>query len=180
MVFFLLTAIGEWHISIHFKIWRSTFDNRWRLSLLILALALKDWCLIDTKLVGGKAREYLNSLQSHVNAMTAYFQDKNGLSERHLQTLIAMARNWLASAELLECVTTFLPRLRIIPWQHLLNWLTKLSQIFVLSLNFSVTQRYWRSLRLKVFPWLLLVNVQIQMEFNFIIQQMVLLNHYWL
>jgi hypothetical protein len=54
----------------------------------------------DTKLIGGKAREYLNSLKIHVNAAPAYRQDKNGLAERHWQTLIAMARNWLASAEL--------------------------------------------------------------------------------
>jgi hypothetical protein len=32
---------------------------------------------------GGKAREYLNSLQIHVNAAPAYHQDKNGLVERH-------------------------------------------------------------------------------------------------
>ncbi len=54
----------------------------------------------DTKLIGGKAREYLNSLKIHVNAAQAYRQDKNGLAERHWQTMIAMARNWLASAEL--------------------------------------------------------------------------------
>jgi len=54
----------------------------------------------DTKLIGGQAWEYLNSLKIHVNAAPAYRQDKNGLVERHWQTLIAMARNWLASAEL--------------------------------------------------------------------------------
>jgi hypothetical protein len=54
----------------------------------------------DTKLIGGRAREYLNSLKIHVNAAPANRQDKNGLAERHWQTLIAMARNWLASAEL--------------------------------------------------------------------------------
>jgi hypothetical protein len=54
----------------------------------------------DTKLIGGKAREYLNSLNIHVNAAPANCQDKNGLAEQHWQTLIAMARNWLASAEL--------------------------------------------------------------------------------
>jgi hypothetical protein len=47
----------------------------------------------DTKLIGGKAREYLNSLKIHVNAAPAICQDKNGLAERHWQTLIAMARN---------------------------------------------------------------------------------------
>ncbi len=54
----------------------------------------------DNKLIGGKAREYLNSLKIHINAAPANRQDKNGLAERHWQTLIAMARNWLASAEL--------------------------------------------------------------------------------
>jgi len=60
-------------------------------------------CLItdfDTKLIGGKARENLNSLLIHTNAAPAYRQDKNGLVERHWQTLVAMARSWLASAEL--------------------------------------------------------------------------------
>jgi hypothetical protein len=51
----------------------------------------------DTKL---KAREYLNSLKIHVNAAPWMRQDKNGLAERHWQTLTAMARNWLVSAEL--------------------------------------------------------------------------------
>jgi hypothetical protein len=55
---------------------------------------------VDTKLIGGKAREYLNSLQFHVNAAPAHYQDTNGLAERHWQTMIAMALNWLASAEL--------------------------------------------------------------------------------
>ena len=47
----------------------------------------------DTKLIGGKAREYLNSLKIHVNAAPANRQDKNGLVERHWQTMVAMARN---------------------------------------------------------------------------------------
>jgi len=54
----------------------------------------------DTKLIGGKARDYLNSLLIHVNAAPTHRQDKNGLAERHWQILIAMARNWLTSAEL--------------------------------------------------------------------------------
>jgi hypothetical protein len=53
---------------------------------------------IDLKLIGGKAREYLNSLLIHVNAAPAYRQDKNGLAERHWQTMVSMAR--MASAEL--------------------------------------------------------------------------------
>jgi hypothetical protein len=54
----------------------------------------------DTKLIGGKSREYLNRLKIHVNAAPANRQDRNGLAERHWQTMTAMARNWLASAEL--------------------------------------------------------------------------------
>jgi hypothetical protein len=54
----------------------------------------------DLKLIGGKAREYLNSLLIHVNAAPSHRQDKNGLVERHWQTMVSMARNWLASAEL--------------------------------------------------------------------------------
>jgi hypothetical protein len=60
-------------------------------------------CLIsgfDTKLIGGKAQDYLNALKIHVNAAPAHCQDKHGLVECHWQTLIAMARNWLASSEL--------------------------------------------------------------------------------
>jgi hypothetical protein len=52
------------------------------------------------KLIGGKAREYLYSILIHVNAAPSHRQDKNGLVERHWQTMVSMARNWLASAEL--------------------------------------------------------------------------------
>jgi len=54
----------------------------------------------DLKLIGGRARKYLNSLLVHVNAAPATRQDRNGLVERHWKTMLAMARNWLASAEL--------------------------------------------------------------------------------
>lgn len=37
----------------------------------------------DLKLVGGRARRYLNTLLVHVNAAPSYRQDKNGLAERH-------------------------------------------------------------------------------------------------
>ncbi len=37
----------------------------------------------DLKLIGGKAREYSNSMLVHVNAAPSYRQDKNGLAERH-------------------------------------------------------------------------------------------------
>jgi hypothetical protein len=54
----------------------------------------------DLKLIGGKAREFLNNLLVHVNAAPPNRQDMNGLVERHWQTMVSMARNWLASAEL--------------------------------------------------------------------------------
>jgi hypothetical protein len=56
----------------------------------------------DLKLIGGKAREYLNSMLIHVNAAPSHRQDKNGLAERHWQSLVSVARNWLASAEFPE------------------------------------------------------------------------------
>jgi len=54
----------------------------------------------DLKLIGGKARDHLNQLRIHVNAAPSSRQDRNGLAERHWQMVMAMARNWLASAEL--------------------------------------------------------------------------------
>jgi hypothetical protein len=54
----------------------------------------------DLKLIGGKARDHLNSLPIHVNAAPALRQDRNGLAERHRQSMVSMARSWLASAEL--------------------------------------------------------------------------------
>jgi hypothetical protein len=54
----------------------------------------------DTKLIGGKAGDYLNRLKIHASAAPAHCQDKNGLAEHHWQTMVAMARNWLASAKL--------------------------------------------------------------------------------
>jgi hypothetical protein len=43
------------------------------------------------KLIYGKAREYINSLLVHINAAPSYHQDKNGLAERHWQTMVNMA-----------------------------------------------------------------------------------------
>jgi hypothetical protein len=80
-----------------------TFDIKKQLETFFAHLGCSPRRLIadfDTKLIGGQAREYLNSLKVHVNAAPAYHQDKNGLVERHWQTLVAMAQNWLASAEL--------------------------------------------------------------------------------
>jgi hypothetical protein len=56
----------------------------------------------DLKLIGGNAWEHLNSLLIHVNAVPSYCQDKNGLAECHWQTMVTMACNRLASAELLS------------------------------------------------------------------------------
>jgi hypothetical protein len=80
-----------------------TFDIKKQLEEFFAHLGFSPRRLIsdfDTKLIGGQAREYLNSLKIHVNAAPAYRQDKNGLVERHWQTLVAMAQNWLAFAEL--------------------------------------------------------------------------------
>jgi len=74
-----------------------------QLEAFIAHLVFLPKCLItdfDTKLIGGKAREYLNSLLIHINTAPAYHQDKNGLAEHHWQTIVAMARSWLASVEL--------------------------------------------------------------------------------
>jgi hypothetical protein len=82
-----------------------TSDIRKQLEAFFAHLGFTPQCLVtdfDTKLIGGKARDYLNSLLIHVNA-AAHRQDKNGLAERHWQTLVAMARNWLASSELPGC-----------------------------------------------------------------------------
>jgi len=54
----------------------------------------------DTKLIGGKARDYLNSFKIHVNAAPSNHQDRNVLAEHHWQTMTAMPHSWLASAEL--------------------------------------------------------------------------------
>jgi len=80
-----------------------TSDIQKQLNALFAHLGILPKCLIsnfDTKLIGGKAREYLNSLKIHVNAAPANRHDKNGLVDCHWQTMVAMARNWLASAEL--------------------------------------------------------------------------------
>jgi hypothetical protein len=80
-----------------------TSDIPKQLEAFFAHLGMTPRCLItdfDLKLIGGRAREYLDNLLVHVNAAPAYRQDKNGLVERHWQTMVSMARNWLASAEL--------------------------------------------------------------------------------
>jgi hypothetical protein len=80
-----------------------TTDIRKQLEYLFAHLGMLPKRLItdfDTKLIGGKARDYLNSLRIHVNAAPSNHQDRNGLAKRHWQTMTAMAHSWLASAEL--------------------------------------------------------------------------------
>jgi hypothetical protein len=62
----------------------------------------------DLKLIGGSAHTYLNSMLIHVNATPSHRQDRNGLVERHWQTMVSMARNWLASSELPSCFGSML------------------------------------------------------------------------
>ncbi len=50
----------------------------------------------DLKLIEGKSHEYLNSMLIHVNAAPSHRQDKNGLVERHWQTMVSMAWDWLS------------------------------------------------------------------------------------
>ena len=54
------------------------------------------------RLIVGKSRDRLNQLSIHVHAAPSICHYRNGLAECHWQTLVAMARNWLASAELPE------------------------------------------------------------------------------
>jgi hypothetical protein len=78
-------------------------DIQKRLEFFFAHIGIIPKCIItdfDLKLVGGKAREYLKSLPVHVNVAPSYRQDKNCLAERHWQTIVTIARNWLASAEL--------------------------------------------------------------------------------
>jgi hypothetical protein len=80
-----------------------TSDIPRQLEAFFAHLGMIPWRIVtdfDTKLVGGKGYDYLNSLLVHVNAAPSYRQDKNGLVEWHWQTIVSMARNWLASAEL--------------------------------------------------------------------------------
>jgi hypothetical protein len=61
-----------------------TSDIRRQLDAFFAHLGLTPRRLItdfDTKLIGGKAREYLNSLAIHVNAAPSNRQDHNGLAE---------------------------------------------------------------------------------------------------
>jgi hypothetical protein len=102
----------------------------------------------DLKLIGGKAREYFNSLLIHV--APSYRQDKNGLAECHWQTMVSMARNWLSSAELpstfwyyavkqaTEICNYFPYQLKDGTLLQILNWFTIRNLIFRFFLSHSV------------------------------------------
>jgi hypothetical protein len=99
----LLCVDGYSHMTYLYPLKNLTSDIPKQLELFFSHLGMIPCRIIldfDMKLIGGKAREYLNSLLVHVNAAPSYRQDKNGLAECHWQTLISMARNWLVSSEL--------------------------------------------------------------------------------
>jgi hypothetical protein len=54
----------------------------------------------DDKLLSGKVGELLTEHKIQVEGAPPYRQHQNGLVERHWQTLVTMARNWLASSSL--------------------------------------------------------------------------------
>ena len=83
-------------VSYIYPLQNLTWDIRRQLDAFFAHLGFLPKHLIsdfDTKLIGGKARDHLNCLKIHVNAAPAHRQDKNGLAERHWQTMISMARN---------------------------------------------------------------------------------------
>ena len=52
----------------------------------------------DSKLMGGKVADLLASNKIKVQSAPPYRQHQNGLVERHWQTVVSMARNWLTSS----------------------------------------------------------------------------------
>ena len=54
----------------------------------------------DCKLIRGKVKDLFTKAGIKVEASPPYRQHQNGLVERHWQTIIAMTRNWLTSAQL--------------------------------------------------------------------------------
>jgi hypothetical protein len=54
----------------------------------------------DAKLIRGKVKDLFTAKGIKVEASPPYRQHQNGLVERHWQTIIAMTRNWLTSAQL--------------------------------------------------------------------------------
>jgi ABC-type iron transport system FetAB ATPase subunit len=69
-------------------------DIKKQLAAFFAHLGFVPKCLIsdfDTNFIDGSAREYLNSLLIHCNAAPTRRQDRNGLAERHWQTLVTIA-----------------------------------------------------------------------------------------
>lgn len=83
--------------------------------------------IMISKLIGVKAREYLNTLRIHENAALAFQQDKNGLADQYWQTMIAMACNLLAFAEL---PATF--------WFYAVKWAAEVCNYFPLKLECGI------------------------------------------
>jgi hypothetical protein len=52
----------------------------------------------DSKLMGGQVGDLLESNKIKVQSSPPYRQHQNGLVERHWQTVVSMARNWLTSS----------------------------------------------------------------------------------
>jgi hypothetical protein len=80
-----------------------TTDIKRQMGFFFAHIGMIPKCIVsdfDTNLIDGQARDYLNSLLVHMNVAPANRQDKNGIARRHWQTMVSMARNWLASAEL--------------------------------------------------------------------------------
>jgi hypothetical protein len=88
-------AIGNFHYGLLFAdqfsrmnylypLQNLTSDIKKQIEAFFAHIEFPPHCLIsdfDLKLIGGKAREYLNSLLIHVNAAPANCQDRNGLAE---------------------------------------------------------------------------------------------------
>ena len=54
----------------------------------------------DAKLIRGPVKQLLTDSHIKIEASPPYRQHQNGLVERHWQTIVAMTRNWLTSAQL--------------------------------------------------------------------------------
>ena len=54
----------------------------------------------DAKLIRGEVKQFLLDNSIKIQSSPPYRQHQNGLVERHWQTVVAMTRNWLTSAQL--------------------------------------------------------------------------------
>ena len=83
----------------------------------------------DPKLISGKVRAYLDEKNIKIQAAPPKRQDQNGLVERHWQTVVNMARNWMRGALLPSKYWWFALRRacevkNILPTTHIPNILT--------------------------------------------------------